>query len=129
MRKAFVAVCVFPIRRGCAINICGAKAVGVYSWRTRNNDVVEHPYCIAHAIPQRDILTFATYCGLCGTALHDASELGLTHGLGECVAVCETCGGTGDGERQIEPDPYNEPCASCHGVGGIPMSRSAHSGK
>jgi len=62
----------------------------------------------------------ATKCHLCDGAMPDGDTDG--HGLGECVDICPTCGGSGDGERNTGPDPCDEPCATCLGMGGVPFA-------
>ena len=60
-------------------------------------------------------------CHLCGKPMPSGDALLDGHGLGECVAVCEACGGSGGGEVNTGPDPCNEPCAACLGMGGVPF--------
>lgn len=55
-------------------------------------------------------------CELCGLPIDLKDHDG--HGLGECVAVCDTCVGAG---TLGAGDEFDKICLACKGTGGVPF--------
>jgi hypothetical protein len=57
-------------------------------------------------------------CHLCGLMKHPTDHEG--HGLGDCVDICEKCGGSGEGRSHGGETDAPDPCDHCSGSGAEP---------